>query len=81
MDFKEYMNKEVLNEKFQNKDVTLIVDEFVRFLIGNRKTACSRLQKFTKVEIPVDTDAGEYNKVYSKLLEDISKAISKNLEV
>jgi hypothetical protein len=63
---------------YKNRDVGYIVDEFTRFLIGDREQALRNLKKWIKVEIPIPED---YNKAYKKVFDDISTAIMKTLDV
>ena len=65
-------------KSFKNRDVSYIVDDFVRFLIGDRQQALNNLKKWQKVEIEIPDD---YNSAYSKLFDDISTAIMKTLKV
>jgi hypothetical protein len=63
---------------FKNRDISYIIDEFTRFLIGDRNTALRNLKKWKDVEIEIPKD---YNKTYDKLFDDISNAVMKNLNV
>jgi hypothetical protein len=65
-------------KKFKNRDVSYIVDEFVRYLIGDRDRAISGLNMKRDVSIPVPDN---YNQTYEKLFDGISLAIMKNLDV
>jgi hypothetical protein len=65
-------------KSFKNRDVSYIVDEFTRFLIGDRKQALNNLKKWINVDIPIPDD---YNKAYTKIFDDISTAIMKTLDV
>jgi hypothetical protein len=70
--------KKVDEAKFKNRDVSYIIDDFVRFLIGDRKQALNNLKKWTNVDINIPDD---YNKTYNKLFDDISNAVMKTLDV
>jgi hypothetical protein len=56
-------------KKFKNRDVSYIVDDFVRFLIGDRERALTGLRKWMKVNIDdsIPEPGNEYNQLYGKL--------------
>ncbi len=61
-------------------EVHQTVDQFVRFLIGDRKVAVRELERIQGnklIDVPIE--AKEYNKLYGNLFKDIRKAIEKNL--
>lgn len=56
------------------------VDQFVRFLVGDRKVAVRELERIQGNKLfDIPQDSQEYNKMYSGLFKDIRKAIEKNL--
>ena len=57
------------------------VDQFVRFLIGDRKVAVRELERIQGNKfIDIPQDSGEYNKMYGNLFKDIRKAVEKNIK-
>ena len=78
MRFQEHLDKMNEAKPFKNRDVSYIVDDFVRFLIGDRNQALNNLKKRVNIEIDIPED---YNKAYDKLFDDISTAIMKTLKV
>lgn len=63
--------------------VKQVVDQFVRFLIGDKKVAISSLEKLMNKKIfsgPLKLDDKEYNVLYENLFKSIKKAIVMNIE-
>ena len=57
-----------------------IVDNFVRFLIGDSNAAVKKLTDLKNAGISLKgVKAGEYNQIYGQLFLDIMDAIDKNL--
>ena len=68
-------------KSFKNRDVSYVVDDFVRFLIGDRQRALSGLSKWIDLKIPVSTDSKAYNFYYNRLYDGIANVIMKVLDV
>jgi acetoin utilization deacetylase AcuC-like enzyme len=71
--------KEVMNEAI-SMEMNQTIDQFVRFLIGDRKIALKQLEKLKKVNVPLskNMNSEKYNQLYGGLFKDIKQAIEKN---
>ena len=59
-----------------------IADVFARFLIGDRKAALMQIRSFVNAKIgPWNTDSGEYNKEYSRLVDRLKKVIKAEVKI
>jgi len=76
--WKKWNNFIHLNEstifKGDDKELSKIADSFVRYIIGNRKTALNELSKY-KFEVDVSSDPDNYNELYENLHEAIFKLL------
>jgi hypothetical protein len=68
-------------KSFKNRDVSYVVDDFVRFLIGDRQKALSGLNRWYDLKISIPSDPKDYNKLYDKLFDGIASMIIKYLDV
>ena len=68
-------------------DLSVIADSFVRYLVGDRKIALSRLKQLANknfegdLQSVVDAGGNEYNVLYDRMFVDIQKAIRKHLPI
>ena len=58
-----------------------VIDQFVRFLIGDRKVALRELESLKKFSFPIPkVDNKEYNDLYGNLFKGLRQAIEKNMK-
>lgn len=77
MKYKKYL----VEESVVTHDVKRVVDNFVRFLIGDRKVAISGFTKLIKTNVPLPNDMSseEYNTIYKNIFDGMIKTIKKEL--
>jgi len=76
----EAYEKTVLNEAL-SMELNRVIDNFVRYLIGDRKNAIRELEKLIKTDVPFSQKStDEYNKMFNSLYSDIKKAVEKNIK-
>lgn len=70
-----------LNEATGGRELEHVIDNFVRYLIGDRQGAINALKKVANKDLgfEVPTIGKEFNDTFTDLFVDISKAIKKNL--
>lgn len=67
----------------KNKDIGHVVDDFVRYLIGDRNKAISGLRSMSNIlniDNSIPEPGAKYNKLYDKLFNSIVDAIQKNMK-
>lgn len=73
--------EEKIDEGRGSQGLESVIDDFVRFLIGDRNVALNGLKKMAKSKFMDDyipEPGKDYNNLYAELFADISKAIKKN---
>lgn len=62
-------------------ELNRVIDQFARFLIGDRKSALNQLEKLMKTNVPFSQKSSEeYNKMYNALFSDIKRAVEKHIK-
>ena len=65
-----------------NEDkMKIVIDNFVRFLIGNPDFALVKLKNIGNPDVKLDISNKEYNDLYLKLYNSLIKTISSNIEL
>ena len=82
---REAYEKTVLNEARTDEALSMelnrVIDNFARYLIGDRKNAIRELEKLIKTSVPFpQKSTDEYNKMFNSLYSDIKKAVEKNIK-